>query len=150
MPENAQALPAKGTFRSGCSCRVPEAREIPSMASDGVDARNRSRSPVRAPDAETSGLDGTVNVPVLPGGSLPEGAIPIPDETPLAPGGNKRRTGLGCDSTEFGCDSNRSCRTRSLEGPAREVFCGSSKACHSSLRQPWTAMVTITTSCVMK
>ena len=64
------------------------------MASDGVDARNCSRSPVRAPDAETSGLDGTVNVPVLPGGSLPEGAIPIPDETPLAPGGTSDAPGL--------------------------------------------------------
>ena len=54
---------------------------------DGADARTRSRSPVRAPGAEASGLDGTVNVNILPGDSLPEGTVPIPDETPLVPGG---------------------------------------------------------------
>ena len=54
---------------------------------DGADARTRSRSPVRAPGAEASGLDGTVNVNILPGESLPEGTIHIPDETPLVPEG---------------------------------------------------------------
>ena len=56
---------------------------------DGADARTRSRSPVRAPGAEASGLDGTVNVNVLPGESvpLPEGTVPIPDETPMVPEG---------------------------------------------------------------
>ena len=53
------------------------------------DARTRSRSPVRAPGAEASGPDGTVNVNVLPGESLPlpEGTVPMPEETPLVPGG---------------------------------------------------------------
>ena len=54
---------------------------------DGADTRTRSRSPVRAANAEASGLDGTVNVPVAPGSSLPEGTIHIPDETPVAPEG---------------------------------------------------------------
>ena len=45
---------------------------------DGADTRTRSRSPVRAANAEASGLDGTVNVPVAPGSSLPEGTIHIP------------------------------------------------------------------------
>ena len=51
------------------------------------DARTRSRSPVRAPGAEASGPDGTVNV--NPGESLPlpEGTVPIPDETPTVPEG---------------------------------------------------------------
>ena len=56
---------------------------------DGADARTRSRSPVRAPRAEADGPDGTVNVNVLPGESLPlpEGTVPMPEETPLVPGG---------------------------------------------------------------
>ena len=52
----------------------------------GAGDRTRSRSPVRAPGAE-AGLHGTVNVNVLPGKSLPEGTVHIPDETPLVPEG---------------------------------------------------------------
>ena len=52
---------------------------------DGADARTRSRSPVRAPGAEASGLDGTVNVNVLPGESLPEANLPLPEGALLVP-----------------------------------------------------------------
>ena len=79
---------------------------------DGADARTRSRSPVRAANAEANGLDGTVNVPIAPGSSAPEGTIHIPDETPVAPGGTGGvpgldavdPTGLGYEPTGFGRD----------------------------------------------
>ena len=70
---------------------------------DGADARTRSRSPVRAANAEANGLDGTVNVPIAPGSSVPEGTIHIPDETPVAPGGTGGVPGL--DAVPPGLDA---------------------------------------------